>query len=80
MNFFKDAIDTALGKLYPFAGYVIDDGEIIWPAKNWDTQRGNLIGFNEDGKLLLEKVLPGQITNKVPGMVVKYEKKRNKSL
>ena len=30
-------------------------------------------------KLLLEKVLPGQITNKIPGMVVKYEKKRNKS-
>ena len=30
-------------------------------------------------KLLLEKVLPGQITNKVPGMIVKYEKKRNKS-
>ena len=23
---FRDAIDTALGKLYPFAGYVIDDG------------------------------------------------------
>ena len=31
-------------------------------------------------KLLLEKVLPGQITNKIPGMVVKYQKKRNKSL
>ena len=30
-------------------------------------------------KLLLEKVLPGQITNKVPGMVVKIEKRRNKS-
>ena len=30
-------------------------------------------------KLLLEKVLPGQITNKIPGMVVKYDKKRNKS-
>ena len=30
-------------------------------------------------KLLLEKVLPGQITNKVPGQVVKYDKKRNKS-
>jgi len=23
---FRDAIDTALGKLYPFAGYVVDDG------------------------------------------------------
>ena len=31
-------------------------------------------------KLLLEKVLPGQITNKVPGMTIKFEKKRNKSL
>ena len=30
-------------------------------------------------KMLLEKVFPGQITNKIPGMVVKYEKKRNKS-
>ena len=30
-------------------------------------------------KLLLEKVFPGQITNKVPGQVIKYEKRRNKS-
>ena len=29
--------------------------------------------------LLLDKVLPGQITNKVPGQTVKFEKKRNKS-
>ena len=36
--------------------------------------------FVQKRKLLLEKVLPGQITNKVPGMRVKYEKKRNKSL
>ena len=36
--------------------------------------------FLQKRKLLLEKVLPGQITNKVPGMVVKYEKRRNKSL
>lgn len=34
-------------------GYVIDDGEIIWPANNWDYQRGNLIGFNKEGKMLL---------------------------
>lgn len=34
-------------------GYVIDDGEIVWPANNWDTNRGNLIGFNSEGKLLL---------------------------
>ena len=30
-------------------------------------------------KLLLDKVLPGQITNKMPGQVVKFQKKRNKS-
>lgn len=34
-------------------GYVIDDEEIIWPLSNHDTQTGNLIGFNNDGKLLL---------------------------
>ena len=34
-------------------GYVIDDGEIVWPATNHDTTTGNLIGFNEEGKLLL---------------------------
>ncbi len=34
-------------------GYVIDDGEIVWPANNWDSHTGNLIGFNREGKLLL---------------------------
>ena len=34
-------------------GYVIDDGEIMWPATGWDTYTSNLIGFNADGKLLL---------------------------
>lgn len=34
-------------------GYVIDDGEIVWPLQNHDTQTGNLIGFNDEGKLLL---------------------------
>jgi len=34
-------------------GYVIDDGKIVWPLKKWDTQKGNLIGFNEDGILML---------------------------
>ena len=34
-------------------GYVIDDGEIIWPESNHDTTTGNLIGFNDEGKLLL---------------------------
>ncbi len=34
-------------------GYVIDDGKIVWPLTKWSTQRGNLIGFNEDGILML---------------------------
>lgn len=34
-------------------GYVIDNEEIVWPLENHDTQRGNLIGFNSEGKLLL---------------------------
>ena len=34
-------------------GYVIDNGEIVWPATGWDTNRGDLIGFNSQGKLLL---------------------------
>ena len=34
-------------------GYVIDDGEIVWPLENHDSQTGNLIGFNNEGKLLL---------------------------
>ena len=34
-------------------GYVIDNEEIIWPLNNQDTQRGNIIGFNNEGKLLL---------------------------
>ena len=44
--------DTGRGSDIPL-GYVIDDGEIVWPANNWDTTRGNLIGFNDEGKLLL---------------------------
>ena len=44
--------DTGRGSDIPL-GYVIDDGEIVWPANNWDTTRGNLIGFNNEGKLLL---------------------------
>lgn len=34
-------------------GYVIDDGKIVWPSSGWDSKTGNLIGFNEEGKLLL---------------------------
>ena len=43
---------TGTGSDIPL-GYVIDDGEIVWPSSGWDTTRGNLIGFNSDGKLLL---------------------------
>jgi len=34
-------------------GYVIDDGKIVWPLNNWSTQKGNLIGFNDEGILML---------------------------
>ena len=44
--------DTGRGSDIPI-GYVIDDGEIIWPATGWDTYTSNLIGFNAEGKLLL---------------------------
>ena len=44
--------DTGRGSDIPL-GYLIDDGEIVWPATGWDTATGNLIGFNADGKLLL---------------------------
>ena len=43
---------TGTGSDRPF-GYVIDDGQIVWPASGWDTTTGNLIGFNNEGKLLL---------------------------
>lgn len=47
---FKD--DTGRGSDIPL-GYVIDEGKIVWPATDWDTKTGNLIGFNDEGKLLL---------------------------
>ena len=34
-------------------GYVIDNEEIVWPLQNHDTQKGNSIGFNKEGKLVL---------------------------
>lgn len=34
-------------------GYVIDDGKIVWPLSKWSTQKGNLIGFNEEGIMML---------------------------
>ena len=43
---------TGTGSDIPL-GYVIDDGKIVWPSSGWDTKTGNLIGFNEEGKLLL---------------------------
>ena len=45
-------VDEGRGSDIPL-GYVIDDGEIIWPANSHDTKKGNLIGFNDEGKLLL---------------------------
>lgn len=45
-------VDYGTGSDIPI-GYVIDNREIVWPANNHDTTIGNLIGFNEDGKLLL---------------------------
>ena len=45
-------VDEGIGSDIPL-GYVIDDGEIVWPSSNWDTRKGNLIGFNKEGKLLL---------------------------
>lgn len=44
--------DTGRGSDIPL-GYVIDDGEIVWPSSGWDNTTGNLIGFNKEGKLLL---------------------------
>ena len=44
--------DSGTGSDIPL-GYVIDNEEIVWPLKNHDTQRGNIIGFNNEGKLVL---------------------------
>lgn len=45
-------VDNGRGSDIPM-GYVLDDGEIVWPSSGWDENRGNIIGFNNDGKLLL---------------------------
>lgn len=34
-------------------GYVIDNGEVVWPANNDDSNKGNIIGITNDGKLKL---------------------------
>ena len=31
----------------------VDDEKIIWPTSGWDTAKGNIIGLNKEGKLLL---------------------------
>lgn len=43
---------TGVGSDIPL-GYVIENGKIVWPSSGWDTRTGNIIGFNEEGKLLL---------------------------
>ena len=45
-------VDYGKGSDIPI-GYVIDDGEIIWPLEGFDQVRGNIIGLNEEGKLIL---------------------------
>ena len=44
--------DSGTGSDIPL-GYVIDNEEIVWPLDRHDTQRGNIIGFNNEGKLVL---------------------------
>lgn len=62
---FKD--DTGTGSDIPL-GYVIENSQIIWPLSNQNTQTGNLIGFDNNGKLLLLPKTTGiQAINK--GMV-----------
>lgn len=45
-------VDNGTGSDIPL-GYVIDDSEIVWPGSGWDETTGNIIGFNDEGKLLL---------------------------
>lgn len=43
------------------AGYVIDDGKIVWPIKNdYSKTRGNIIGITNDGKLTLMRNSTGK--------------------
>lgn len=59
--------DTGRGSDIPL-GYVIDNGKIVWPSSGWDTNTGNLIGFNDEGKLLLLSDTTGEQALKA-GMV-----------
>ena len=45
-------VDYGMGSDIPI-GYVIKDGEIIWPADGNSDARGNLVGMTADGKLKL---------------------------
>ncbi len=45
-------IDYGMGSDIPI-GYVIKDGEVVWPLNNDDSTRGNLIGMTAEGKLML---------------------------
>ena len=45
-------VDHGMGSGTPM-GYVIEDGKITWTDGNNDTVRGNIIGFNNKGKLML---------------------------
>lgn len=45
-------VDHGYGSGIPI-GYVIKDGNIIWPDGDSSSTRGNLIGMNKDGKLML---------------------------
>ena len=40
-------------------GYVIDDGEVLWPGSN-SSARGNIIGITDDGKLKLMNKTTGE--------------------
>ena len=45
-------VDNGMGSDIPM-GYVIKEGEIVWPADGNSEARGNLVGMTADGKLKL---------------------------
>lgn len=52
-------VDNGMGSDIPI-GYVIKDGEIVWPADGNSDARGNLVGMTADGKLKLMSNASGQ--------------------
>ncbi len=52
-------VDNGMGSDIPI-GYVIKDGEIVWPADGNSDARGNLVGMTADGKLKLMSNATGQ--------------------